>query len=126
HSGTAVLPGVRPGLVLKRPRGGATAAGADRSSCPRKVPGERRSAEYAGVPEGILLPGRSTDGQTERLPGLVSDRFAINLIGHSCSAVPPHSLGCISATDCEKVHEYPAKSSALYCRSRTGELRVPV
>jgi hypothetical protein len=39
---------------------------------------------------------------------------------HNCSAIPPQSSGCISATDSEKVHECPAKSSALYCRSPYG------
>jgi len=46
-----------------------------------------------------------------------SHRATSTFAHHNCSGVPPHSAGCTSATDCEKVHVWPAASSALYWRS---------
>jgi hypothetical protein len=63
------------------------------------------------------ITGAILEAQQERRECLTKDT---GMTAHSFSAVPPHFSGCISATDCEKVHEYPAKSSALYCRSPYG------
>lgn len=58
-----------------------------------------------------------SDGQTRMLESSHTHRSTLR---YSSSAVPPQSCGCTSATDCENVHEYPAKSTATYCRSPYG------
>ncbi len=73
------------------------------------------SAEPLKCPH-IFVKFLSTCRVAQALP----PAFRTPPIHHNCSAVPPHSVGCTSATDSENVHECPAKSSALYCRSPYG------
>lgn len=75
---------------------------------------ENTSPRFLGAPRQLLTESSLVNGSTLRRV------WAIVFAGQRCSATPPQSSGRISATDSEKVHERPAKSSALYCRSPYG------
>ena len=56
----------------KKASGILTHAGQRRSPFAGKIPRGRRSAEHAGIPEGVQLQGRPAHGARERLPGMVT------------------------------------------------------
>src|ERR1039457_6334279 len=59
------------------------AASGHRSALAAEIPRQRRRAQHAGVPEGVLLQGGSADGDGQRLPGLVRV-----CIGGACLPTP--------------------------------------
>jgi len=71
---TALLPGIRAGMVREHVAAGIAPAGHDRSALARPLPRERHGGEHARVPEGVLLQSWPADGERQRLPGVVTGR----------------------------------------------------
>ena len=88
HAHPAILPGTRTELVRQHPSRATPAAGADRSAFAPAIPGERRSAEHAGVRPGLRLQDRSTHDAGQCLPGVVRPREVWRRMGRLVCARP--------------------------------------
>src|ERR1039457_294249 len=71
HAATAVLPGLRPNLVREYDGAVGAHAGGYQPAFARRVPRQRGTAEYAGVPRGVLMQSGRSHGFGRSLPRLV-------------------------------------------------------